>query len=83
MRMGWVDMPSDSPVEMLHLMELLNSDQQESDVYCQPVQPLVERANTGIMVPNVVGAENRFVAHISQAMSKANLSLLGVSEVDY
>jgi hypothetical protein len=83
MRMGWVDMSfaKDGPFEIRYLLELLNSSQQQSDIYSQPIQPLVEvSANTGGM--NAVGIENRFVAHISKAMSKTKSSLSGVSEVD-
>jgi hypothetical protein len=65
-----------SRFEIQRLLELLNSDQQEPDqqspdIDSQPLQRLVgpDTRNENSVL-DVVGAENRFVAHISHAMSK-------------
>jgi hypothetical protein len=81
--MGSLDMPSDvgSQFEIEHLLDLLNSNQQEPGIRAQPIQPLVDRENVnlGNVMPEGVGIDNRFVAHISQALSKTRSGPFGVS----
>jgi hypothetical protein len=81
--MGFFDMRSEvvSRFEIEHLLELLNSNQQEPGIRAQPIQPLVERENVnlGNVMPEGAGIDNRFVAHISQALSKTRSGPFGVS----
>jgi hypothetical protein len=76
-------MPSDlaSQFEIEHLLELLNSNQQEPGIHAQPIQPLVESENVNIgnVILDGIGVENRFVAHISQALSKTRSGPFGIS----
>ena len=69
----------DSPFEIQRLLELLNSNQQESGALLQPAQPLVALNSVETAILDVVGIENRFAAHISQAMSKTKAGPFGAS----
>lgn len=80
-----MDNPS-SQFEIERLLELLNAHpqgpgQQFVEIHDGPVQSLVEAvaAEAGSGGLNVIGVENRFVAHISQAMSKTGLGSFDIS----
>lgn len=79
-----IDNPS-SQFEIQRLLELLNSyqqtpGQQSPEINPHPVRSLVVAAGTnagsGVMD---IGLENRFVAHISEAMSKTKLGPFSIS----
>jgi hypothetical protein len=78
-----IDNPS-SQFEIQRLLELLNSyqtpGQQSPEINPHPVRSLVVAAGTdaGSSVLDI-GVENRFVAHISEAMSKTKLCPFSVS----
>jgi hypothetical protein len=73
--------------EIERLLELLNSnpqgtDQHSPDIYPQSNQSLVgaETLTDGSRDLDASGSENRFVAHISQAMSKTKSNPFGIRD---
>jgi hypothetical protein len=79
-----IDNPS-SQFEIQRLLELLNSYQQtpgrqSPEIDPHPVRSVVAaRTNAGSTVLDTIGPENRFVAHISEAMSKMKLGPFSIS----
>jgi hypothetical protein len=73
--------------EIERLLELLNSDPQGIDQHSPDIYP---RSNQSLVEAEILtdesrnldtsGSENRFVAHISQAMSKTKSNLFGIPE---
>jgi len=80
-----IENPS-SQFEIQRLLELLNSYQQAPgrhtpEINPHPVQSLVVAAgtNAGSRVLDTFGLENRFVAHVSEAMSKTKSGSFSIS----